>query len=122
MQIRKIFWSDEGWPLVSPQRFSGESDRKVEENELIGNWEFFEVDPYNDHQDESFEVVVTETKGEAYFNKKAIDNSFTLNLNGKEIDGKVNESWDWERWLTTVVFTGHDENGLVTLGKKVIDK
>src|SRR5699024_6805028 len=117
-----IFWSDEEWPLVSPQRFSGESDRKVEENELIGNWEFFEVDPYNDHQDESFEVVVTETKGEAYFNKKAIDNSFTLNLNGKEIDGKVNESWDWERWLTTVVFTGHDENGLVTLGKKVIDK
>lgn len=122
LQIRKIFWSDEGWPLVSPQRFSGESDRKVKENELIGNWEFFEVDPYNDHQDESFEIVVTETKGEAYFNKKAIDNSFTLNLNGKEIDGKVNESWDWERWLTTVVFTGHDENGLVTLGKKVIDK
>jgi arabinan endo-1,5-alpha-L-arabinosidase len=38
LHVRKIFWSKEGWPMVSPERYAGEENRKIVDDEIIGNW------------------------------------------------------------------------------------
>ena len=47
LHVRKIFWSKEGWPMVSPERYAGEENRKIITNEIIGNWEFLIQDKEN---------------------------------------------------------------------------
>lgn len=120
LQIRKIFWTDDGWPLISPQRYAGEEEVEIKLEQLIGDWEIITIDPKNDDQDESVKVAIGNPEDRAYFIQKSDLNSFTLSLNGKTIIGKVNEGWDWERWRRTIIFVGYDEKGIVRLAKKVM--
>ena len=39
LHIRKIFWTDDGWPVVSPQRFAGTEQTPVTKKEIEGTWE-----------------------------------------------------------------------------------
>mgnify|MGYP007071178122 CR=1 FL=1 len=36
--VRKIRWTEDGWPLVMPERYGAVPQDKIEESELIGNW------------------------------------------------------------------------------------
>lgn len=38
-QIRKIRWTDDGWPVVMPERYAAVPDVTIREDELIGVWE-----------------------------------------------------------------------------------
>lgn len=119
LHIRKVLWSDEGWPLVSPQRYAGETNRLVEQKELVGEWEFIDIDRQNDEQDIAYTVTTAHLDDRPHFIDKPAKNSYKLFVDNKVIDGKVTESWDWENWQETIVFTGHDSKGDVTIGKKV---
>jgi len=39
MQIRKIFWTEEGWPLVSAEPYAGEVEQEIPREALLGRWE-----------------------------------------------------------------------------------
>lgn len=39
MHVRKIYWTPEGWPVVSPQRFAGTEQASVGPQDLAGAWE-----------------------------------------------------------------------------------
>lgn len=120
LHIRKILWSDDGWPMVSPQRFAGEDDREVDQKELLGEWEIIEVNPLNRDQDISFIVSVSEgdQKGQPHFEPKPVVNSVRFSLLDMVYEGKVNYGWDWEKWNQTVVFSGHNHKGEVVVGKR----
>ncbi|MCZ0702459.1 arabinan endo-1,5-alpha-L-arabinosidase [Natronobacillus azotifigens] len=119
LHIRKILWTDDGWPLVSPQRYAGETERSVKIVELMGQWEFIDIEKNNDKQDIPYKVIVTEPEDRPHFIQKPNENSYKLFIDDKVIDGKVIESWDWENWRKTIVFAGYDGKGRVTLGKKI---
>ncbi|HZI24337.1 MAG TPA: hypothetical protein VFD46_04640 [Chryseolinea sp.] len=38
LHIRKMFWTDEGWPIVSPERFAGTEQTPVTKTEMA-TWE-----------------------------------------------------------------------------------
>lgn len=118
VQIRKILWTDEGWPLVSPERYAGEDNREIDQDDLKGTWELITLDPNNHEQDISRHVVMTEAKDFPYFESKQAKNSVKLHLCDGVLEGKVNVGWDWERWCETIVFAGYNDHGLVTFGKK----
>lgn len=42
LQIRKIVWSEKGWPLVSPALYSGETVQPIQEKHVIGEYERIE--------------------------------------------------------------------------------
>lgn len=37
--VRSIIWTEDGWPLVSPERYAGVEQTAITENELVGEWE-----------------------------------------------------------------------------------
>jgi len=121
VHIRKILWSDEGWPLVSPERFAGEDEREIKDPDLQGTWEFIRMDPNNHEQDLAYQVVLTEPKDRPHVMLKPMKNSVTVHLGDDVLDGKVNAGWDWERWCETIVFAGYNHEGVVTIGKKISD-
>ena len=41
--VRSIRWTDDGWPVVMPERYSGVAQTAIEESELVGDWEHIEL-------------------------------------------------------------------------------
>ena len=39
LHVRKMFWTDDGWPVVSPQRYAGANQTPISVKELDGAWE-----------------------------------------------------------------------------------
>ena len=39
LHVRKIFWTTDGWPVVSPERYAWEKDSLISQNDIAGDWE-----------------------------------------------------------------------------------
>jgi len=134
LHVRKIFWTPEGWPLVSPERYANVPDDVVKKEEVAGDYDQlvlgYAVVP-------GYEIEQTDPQYSAAFNS-------TLNADGK-INGDANNTWvynapwlelkwnggqfidklhvsrerDWEKKKTsTIVLTGFNGAGTVIWAKK----
>ncbi|WPP52108.1 arabinan endo-1,5-alpha-L-arabinosidase [Catalinimonas niigatensis] len=133
LHVRQMYWTEEGWPLVSPQRYAAEEESPVEESELIGQWEQivlgYQVVPgYAEEQiSPDFQTSVSLTLDiEGTLNGDE-SNSWiyeapwlTLNWNNTYIDKLyVERGRDWENEIeSTILFTGLNQEGTAIWGKK----
>ena len=132
MHVRKILWSDNGWPMVSPERYAGEEEQELPADVVLGKWDTIILQKYDIGQSNSNEITILKDgklkdmeEGSWELNE---DNTMILNLVNKEksesyiFNCKLIPSWDWENNKNTVVFTGIDENGIAIWGKSILDK
>jgi arabinan endo-1,5-alpha-L-arabinosidase len=117
LHIRKISWTRDGWPLVSPQRYAGETDEQVNIGRLIGKWEWIVVDQHNDGQDIATVVELTEKSWSSLSG-----NCYNVSVQDTLFNGVVSNGWDWENWNETIVYMGKDSQGNVAIAKKIDNK
>lgn len=43
LQIKKILWTEDGWPVISPMVYAGEKEQKIPEEMLYGTWDLSSV-------------------------------------------------------------------------------
>lgn len=43
LQVRKILWTEDGWPIVSPMVYAGETEQPIPEKMLYGTWSLSSV-------------------------------------------------------------------------------
>ena len=134
MHVRKMFWTPEGWPIVSPERFASVPDNAVATSEIAGDYEQivqgYAVVPGFDQQqtDPQYNVAFSTTLGaDGKINGDANNTwSYTspwLELRwarGLFIDKlHVSRERDWEKKKTsTIVMTGLNGGGLSIWLKK----
>lgn len=129
LNIRKILWSEDGWPMVSPERYTGEKEAKIEKNAIPGDWQLIVQDKNNNNIIPSQQYKL-ESGGKAQSEKQSGkwdltgDNDIVIeipNSNGEKIQykGKVIPSWDFENKKATLVFTTLDKNGVSLWGKLI---
>lgn len=143
LHVRDMYWTTEGWPTVSPERYAATPQQKITENDLIGSWELIEIEGEAPSRGlEAGQVLWGENKLKADEENKSI--IFSINkdyyLSG-DIDGKcifddkdileINTSdstsyrvhlfmgQDWENQTQTILFSGLDAKGHSIWGKKV---
>ncbi|GAO43866.1 arabinan endo-1,5-alpha-L-arabinosidase [Flavihumibacter petaseus] len=133
LHVRKIFWTPDGWPVVSPERFAWEDNAVVDQSMLPGSWEKIElmysvVPGYADEQ-KLPDLQVAK--------KISIDVGGTLNgeagsswtyqapwlemkwKNGGNEKVLVQKGRDWEnRIQNSLIFTGLNNEGTAVWGKK----
>ena len=71
MHVRELFWTEDGWPMASPERYAAVADAAITTDDLKGNWEmiFFDykvVPGYADEQtspDMQFAQTITQDEG-----------------------------------------------------------
>jgi arabinan endo-1,5-alpha-L-arabinosidase len=125
LHIRRILWTEDGWPLVSPERYAGEIEQSIDPDAIAGTWECILFDKHENNQIRSslFELlpdgkIASEENG---YWKYVNYNLFELFISGTF--GKQNiivlPAWNWSSWKSTLVFTGKNENGYVMIAKKV---
>lgn len=132
LRLSKIFWTEDGWPVVSPERYAWEENSNVAKDSITGNWEKIEL-KYN---------VVPGYANEQINPDMQVSKPLSIDAAGT-IDGNASDTWtytapwlelkwgtgvtakvfvqkgrDWEHKKNTVIFTGLDNNGIAVWGKK----
>jgi len=132
LHVRKLFWTSDGWPVVSPERYAWEDNSLVPQDSLTGNWErivlnYTVVPGYSAEQvspDMQGSTLVTLTADGSV--KGSAQGIWSYTAPWLQItwgDGTVDKEYvqkgrDWENKKNTIVFTGLNNTGTATWGKK----
>ena len=123
--VRKMVFLDEGWPVVSPERYAGEEEQPIPEKEIAGTWEFLPIAPNNNQMQHSVPGLTFEADGTLHLGGQTgkwqlkQPNSLRFFFEDEPvISAKVLPSWDWENEEKTLVFTGLNQEGIAVWGKK----
>lgn len=114
VQLRRVFTTAGGWPVVSPQPFAGtERETLPEPMALGGTWRVVRFDPAStdiapDQPVDVHDDGSVTTAGEP--------RQVRITVGGVELDAVVFGSWDFSRNRTALSFSGIDSDGVVYAG------
>jgi arabinan endo-1,5-alpha-L-arabinosidase len=120
--VREIYWTEDGWPVVAPQRYANVPDVVITEEDIIGTYEEITLAYQYQVMQSSYNVVLNEDNslggqisGTWSFNEE----SQILTINGTDLI--VDSAWDWEvaPRRTTITYAGISNQGFSIWGKKV---
>ncbi len=132
LHVRRMLWTDDGWPVASPERFAGISTTTVNQEEIPGTWErikfgYTVVPGFGAEQtnpDLQKAVAITLDEGgtinsDPTYTWTFSDQILELNWNNASVDKVIVErGWDWEKKSETILFTGYNNVGTTIWGKK----
>lgn len=120
--VRRIEWTDNGWPVVLPQRFANVPQTLITDEDLVGNWEHITLNY-------AYQVQQTATMLTLHPNYTATGaltgtwsyNRHTKTLTIGNIRLRVERELDWEAnpRVPTIVYAGLNNSGVSLWGKKV---
>lgn len=132
MHVRKMFWTADGWPIVSPERYAWEDNATVDKTSITGNWEQiilgYKVTPGYDKEQTSpdFQTSVSLSIDAAGTLNGDAASTWTYNApwlemkwsNGFTDKVFIQKGRDWENKKATIIFTGLNNKGTAIWGKK----
>lgn len=139
--IRKLFYTEEGYAVLSPEWYAGEdyaaSSDVSEANVYIrptggaASWEIirFPVENLINHtqyNSSTYELKndfnVINPAGNKTGNWSLSADNMTIDFGEYTAKGKLLKGWDWDNWCETVLFTGIADDGSAIWGKQVVKK
>lgn len=134
--VRSILWTEDGWPIVMPERYGAVPKVAIAKEELEGNWELIQMKPTaqnstNDGNATQYESkVITlgadgKVTSEAWGNDQtwsfdAAKNMITIGNNKIYIQREVD--WEASSRVATIVGGGYQDNGATTNWMKKINR
>lgn len=123
--VRRIIWTEEGWPVVLPERYGAVPQTTISEEEIVGQWENIELNYAYQHQDASTAVTLNADHTVSGAPMDGQEWEFDSQKNILTIGGKklyVAREADWETTprKATLVYAGL--NGKQTLWGKKLQK
>lgn len=121
LHLRKVFWSEEGWPTLSPERYAGIPQLPLTDEDMEGQWEFIHLER-TDTKNQS-EIITLEPGGgiAEYENGSWVldDGTLSIDVAGAHFEAAVFRGWDWENDRVCLLFSGLDAAGISGWGKKI---
>ena len=125
MHIYKMFWTDDGWPVLNPQCYAGEKTQPIGRKWLVGEYERIKLTP-TIPQGVLNSVPMTLTENGSFRTCSVIGkweyiNETTISISyGNIVETcKITPAWDWQLNEPTITITGKDQYGIAVWGKKV---
>ena len=119
--IRKIRWTEDGWPVVMPERFGAVPDVKISEQEIVGTWENIILNYSYRAQQSSTALVLTADKratgaitGEWSWDP---DNKI-LTVGSLQLCVEREVDWEASKRKHTLIYAGLNSSGQSVWGKK----
>ena len=141
LHVRRVFWTKDGWPVVSPQRFAGTEQSEIRNGDMPGEWEVITIHGDAPLRDLEAGQILW---GENLLKPEEVNRSGIITLNkDKTISGEMTGSWmyengililnsdnkivelhvfagqDWENEKKTLLFTGLNDRGYSIWGKRI---
>jgi len=119
--VRKILWTSDGWPVISPERYANVPQLPITDNDLIGTWEHILLNYVVGVQQTSTPLTLLQN----YTATGALTGTWSYNSNSKTLTIgsqklKVQRELDWEASprRPTIVYAGLNGSGRSLWGKK----
>lgn len=112
--VRRIIWTEDGWPLVMPERYGAVSQTTIKESELTGVWSHINLTYNYGSQDASVSITLNSNHtitGSAFNGKSwSFDTSKNILTVDSTIKLYVQRECDWESSprKATIVYAGYD--------------
>ena len=127
MNVRKVFWTEDGWPMVSPERYAGEVEQEIDEYFLKGEWEtiilYRDLNRVIDSKLIKLNLnnsISGDFEGSwLLYEKDSIEICLKVADKIEKFKGKVNVAWDWELNNPTIVLTAINDIGVSLWGKRI---
>lgn len=141
LHVRDMYWTVDGWPVVSPERYSDTPQTNIFEDYLLGKWEIIEIhgeEPKRNleagqilwgenklrDKEVNMSKVVTLNKdftltGELTGNWAYQDNTLMITIADTVTNVHLFMGQDWENQTQTILFSGLTPKGYSLWGKKV---
>ena len=121
-QVRGIQWTEDGWPVVMPERYAAVPKSTITEQSLVGNWEQITLQYQYQMIQHSASVVLTADKKVS--GSVTGGWSFDAAKNLLDINGNkyiVTDAWDWEAATrkVTLTYAGLTASGVSIWAKKL---
>jgi len=132
LHVRKMFWTADGWPIVSPERYAWDNNNDVPKDSVTGTWEqiipgYHVVPGYDKEQvspDMQTSIALT-INADGTLNSDAAS-TWTYNApwlemkwsNGYTDKIIIQRGRDWENKKSSYIFTGLNNEGTAVWGKK----
>lgn len=126
--VRSILWTEDGWPIVMPERYGAVPKVAIAKEELEGNWELIQMKPTAKNSTNDVDAAQYESKvitlgadgkvtSEAWGNDQtwsfdAAKNMITIGNNKIYIQREVD--WEASPRVATIVGGGYQDNGATT--------
>ena len=133
-QVRRIYWTSDGWPVVSPERYGGVEDAPISVDDLVGTWELIDLtySAGNIKKSSTLTVKKSTQTGNASFSGALVGTgvlnaetnilTFTPN-SGTKFSLNVARELDWEATTrkSTIVMAGFRSSTQTYWLKKVLE-
>ena len=121
--VRSILWTEDGWPLVMPERYGAVPQVKIQEEELIGDWQHIDLSYKPGEQKTPITMTLaadhTITAGTWKGGKWNFDaEKQVLTANGVKLYLKRETDWESTSRTHTIVYAGYGGNFKTYWGKK----
>lgn len=129
LHVRKILWSDDGWPMACAERYAGEIEQPISAKLVIGSWELIQHHRCSSEDPTSITFTLKEN-GEAdggeigigtwkHVEPAGIEISLKNSKNRETIiKSKTIACHDWENNSNALTLTGIDNYGQAWFGKQ----
>ena len=143
LHLRQVFFTPDGWPVVSPERYTGCVSRKFSAEDMAGEWEVIRIqEPAYERRLQAGQILWGE--GQLKEEEWNVSHLLSLEKNGNLGENKGNwelleakqllsltlegeiinnliifAGHDWENEKETVLFTGLDSCGRSIWGKRI---
>lgn len=134
--VRSILWTEDGWPIVMPERYGAVPKVAIAKEELEGNWELIQMKPTAKNSTSDGNATQYESKvitlgadgkvtSEAWGNDQtwsfdAAKNMISIGNNKIYIQREVD--WEASPRVATIVGGGYQDNGATTNWMKKINR
>jgi arabinan endo-1,5-alpha-L-arabinosidase len=141
LHVRQVFWTEDGWPTLSPERYAATAQQQPKEVDLCGDWELITIkgrvperkleagqimwgENLLKHNEADSSRILTfhadrSVTGALSGNWKIKGNRLELFVSGKKQQLHVFLGHDWENEKRTLLFSGINDQGRSMWGKKV---
>lgn len=124
LRVHQMFMNADGWPVVAPYRYTGESLEKVDRQELIGEYKFINHGKETNPAIERAKYIKLEknntVSGDATGTwKKTGHNAAELTIGGKTYTGVFVGEWDPVSERRVMTFTATSSEGVAVWGSKL---
>lgn len=118
VQLRRVFTTAGGWPVVSPQPYAGRERETLGRQKGIGGaWRVLRFAPESTEPVEALPVTVHDDGG---VSSSGEPRRVRLTIAGSGLDAQLDAvlfgSWDWSRGRAALSFSGIDKHGVVYSG------
>ena len=120
--VRAIKWTDDGWPVIDPERYAAVPETTISEGSFVGTWEQITMNYQFKTIQKSLTIYLTADKkvsGSLTGTWSYDSVNKTLDVNG--VKCKVSDAWDWESSIrkVTITYSGLTSSGIPVWGKKI---